>query len=115
MGVAADFYPERFAGESFERRGVSGRGPEFQFRITRRADLQEIVVATIVELQARDGLRVAAIEALRETQNRRQRPHDPPRAAPQRAEALVLPLRRLLTMVARHERDRFDFVRFEPP
>src|ERR1700704_4238943 len=39
MSVAADFNPERLAGQAFKRRGVSGRGPEFQLRIARRAEL----------------------------------------------------------------------------
>ena len=113
MDVAADFNPERLAGQAFKRRGVSGRGPEFQFCIARRAELQEIVVATVVELEGRDGLRMAAIEAFRETQNRGQRAHRPPHAAPQAVEALVPPLWRLLTMVARYERNRLDFVGLE--
>src|SRR5471030_108567 len=53
MGVAAYFNPERLAGQAFKRRGVPGRRPEFQLRIARRADLQEIVVATVVQLEAR--------------------------------------------------------------
>ena len=93
--------------------GVTRRRPELQLRVARRAQLQQVVVAAIVELEAGDGLRVAAIEALREAQNRRQRADRAPRAAPQVAEAVVPPLRRRLTMVARDEGDRLDFVRLE--
>jgi hypothetical protein len=87
--------------------------PELQLRVTRRAQLQQVVVAAIVELQAGDGLRVAAIQTLREPQNRGKRTHRAPRPAGQPREAVVLALRRRLTMIARDERDCFDFVGLE--
>src|SRR6185295_17726596 len=56
--MAADFEPKRFAGHAFKGRGVPRRGPELQLRVACRAQLQQVVVAAIVELEAGDGLRV---------------------------------------------------------
>ena len=68
---AADFEPERLAGHAFERGGVARGGPEFQLRIAGGAQLQQVVVAAVVDLEAGNTLRVAAIEALGEPQHRR--------------------------------------------
>src|SRR6266487_405019 len=110
---AADFNAQRFAHHPFERRRVPRGRPEFEFDVSRRAQLQQVVVAPIVELQPRDRLSVAAIQALRQAKDGRQRAHGAPRAAPQVAEAVVAPLRRRLAMIARDECNRLDFVRFE--
>ena len=110
---ASDFEPERLAGHAFERRGVPRGGPELQLGVARRAQLQQVVVAAVVNLEARDALRVAAIEAFRETQNGRQRADGPARAARQVFEALVAALRRPQPVVARDERDRLDLLGLE--
>ena len=89
------------------------RGPELQLHIACRAQLHQVVVAAIVELQAGDGLCVTAIEALRQAQYRGERANRGPSLPPQLAEAFVLSLRRPLTMIAGHERDRLDLVGFE--
>src|SRR5213083_2108616 len=68
--VAADFESERLPGHAFERRGMPRGGPQLQLHIARRAQVHEVVVAAIVELQAVDGLCVTAIEALRQAQYR---------------------------------------------
>jgi len=108
-----NFDPNRFPGEAFERRQRSCGGPHFELGVARRAQLQQIVVAAIVELEAGDRLRVAAIEAFREPQHRRQRTHGLPHAPRQMTEALVLPLRRRLAVIAGDERDDLDLVRLE--
>jgi hypothetical protein len=111
--VAADFNSERLPRHAFERRGVPGGGPELQLRIARRAQLDQVVVAAIVKLQAGDRLCVTAIEALRQAQYRGERTHRGPRAPPQLAEAVVPSLRRPETMIAGDQRDRLDLVGFE--
>src|SRR6185295_2391381 len=58
---AADFDSERLAGQTLERRGMARRRPQFQFRVAGGPQLQQIVVAAIVQLQASDGLGMAAI------------------------------------------------------
>jgi len=88
-------------------------GPQLQLHIARRAQLHQVVVAAIVELQAGDGLCVTAIEALRQAQYRGERADRGSRAPVQLAEALVLSLRRPLTMIPGDERDRLDLVGFE--
>ena len=88
-------------------------GPQLQLHIARRAQLHQVVVAAIVELQAGDGLCVTAIEALRQAHYRGERANRGPRAPLQLAEALVLSLRRRLAMITGDERDRLDLVWFE--
>jgi hypothetical protein len=87
--------------------------PQFQLGVTRRAELQQIVVAAVVNLQSGDALRVAAIEAFGQAQDRGERAHGAPRPARQIRETRVLALRRRLAMIPGHECDRFDFVRLE--
>jgi len=111
--VAADFDSEGLPHHALERRGMPRGGPELQLHIARRAQLHQVVVTAIVELQARDGLRVTAIEALRQPQNRGERANGGPRPPPHRAEALVLSLRRRLPVIAGDERDRLDLAGLE--
>ena len=64
-------------------------GPELQLRVARCSKLDEIFIAAIVHLDARDGLRVAAIERFGETQNRRKRTYDLAFLGAERAEVRV--------------------------
>src|SRR5947208_11066892 len=50
--VAADLDAERLSRQSFEWRGVPGGGPQLQLRVPCGAQLQQVVVAAIVELEA---------------------------------------------------------------
>src|SRR5713226_8430524 len=50
------FNTERLSQHAFERDGVSRRRPELQLRIARRSELQQPIVATVMELDARDRL-----------------------------------------------------------
>ena len=93
---------------------MTGRGPQFQFRVARRPHLQQVVVASIAQLEPGDGLSVASIEALRESENRRQRPHGASRTPSQVAESVVASLGSRLAMIARHECDDVDFLRLKP-
>jgi len=92
---------------------VARGGPQFEFRVTSRAKLQEVIVAAVVNLDCRDALGVAAIEAFRQPQNRGKGPHRAPRPPRQIAEAVVPALRSALAVIAGDERDRFYFVRLE--
>src|SRR5947208_7228619 len=60
---AADLDAQGFAGHPLERRGVPRRGPELEFDVARRTQLEQIVVASAVQLQPHDGLGVAAVQA----------------------------------------------------
>jgi hypothetical protein len=66
-----------------------------------------------VDLEAGDALRVAAIEALRKTQDGRQRADGPARAARQVPEALVPALRRPQPVIAGDERNGLDLLGLE--
>ena len=73
--MAADLDAERLAGESLEWGGMARRRPELQLRVAGGAELQQVVVAAIVQLETGDGLGVAAVETFRHPQNRRERTH----------------------------------------
>ena len=91
------------------------RGPEFELRVARRSNLQQIVVAAIVQLEAADDLRMAPVEALGQAQNSCKRANNAPRPTLELAEIFVPPLRRRLTMVARDEGDGVDLFGLETP
>jgi hypothetical protein len=111
--VAADLNPERLSRQSFEWRAVARCGPELELRVAGRAQLQQVVVPPIVELETTDRLRVAAIEAFRQPQNGGERSHRAPGAPPEIGKTFVFPFRRALPVIAGDEGDRFDFVRLE--
>jgi hypothetical protein len=62
-GVRADFHVQGLAEHPFEGGRVSRRRPELQFRVSGRPQLQQPIVAAVVEFETRHRLRVAAIEA----------------------------------------------------
>jgi hypothetical protein len=109
----ADFDAQRFADETFEFRGVTRRCPELQLRVAIRAQLQQSVVATIVQFETRDRLRVAAVEALRKPQHGCESAN---RASPFLAEVAVLVVTSLrcgLPVIPRDQRDNLDFFRIK--
>src|SRR5690349_12644512 len=50
LGCAAHFDPQWFPGETLERRRVSSRRPQLELRVARSPQLQQVVLAAIVEL-----------------------------------------------------------------
>jgi hypothetical protein len=66
-----------------------------------------------VNLEAGDRLRVAAVEAFRESKNRGQDADDVPALAPERAVVLVPAARRRLPVIAGDEADNLDLLRLE--
>ena len=67
-----------------------------------------------MQLESGDHLAVAAVQALGEPDNRRQRPHHAARTPAQFAESVVASLGSRLPMIAGHQRDDVDFLRLEP-
>jgi len=110
---AAGLEAERLAGQALQRRERPGSGPHLEFGIADRPQLQQIVFATVMELEAANRLRVTAVEALGQPQHRRQCPNRTAQPPREMAEPVVLPLRRRLSMIARDERDRLDLVGLE--
>ena len=104
---------ERFPDDSFERLRVARRGPELQLGVARRPGLQQRIVAAIAELHGGDRLRVAAIEAFSQPQDRRERANRPAPLAAQVGIAVVPPAGGRLAMISRNERHRLDFVGLE--
>ena len=92
---------------------MSRRRPKLEFCVAGGAKLQQPIVAAVVQLEACDRLRVAAIEAFRQPQHRGEAPD---RAAALLVEVfvvLVAAFRRRLTGIASDKRDRLDFLRVE--
>ena len=89
------------------------RGPELQLGVPWRADLQEVVVPPIVEFEAGNRLRVAAVEVFSQPQDRGERANDSPVFSVECGELLVLPLRGPLSMIPRDECNRVDLIRLE--
>ena len=113
MCLAADFETKRFSGEAFEWLGMARRRPQFQFSVAGGANLQQVVVATIVQLDAADGLGVAAVETFGEPQHRGETAHRTARPPLQLAEAVVPALGRRLAVVTGDQRDLLDLVGLE--
>lgn len=88
-------------------------GPDFQLRIARRAELQQEVFAPVAQLEPRDHLRVAAVEALGHAEDRRKQAHRAPEIARQIRVLLLRLLRDASAMVERHERHDLDLLRVE--
>jgi len=88
-------------------------GPQLELGVGLGPELQQGVFAPVVQLDAADGLRMAAVQALSEPQNRGERADHAPAIAGKAAQCPVLLLGRGPAVIARHERDRFDFVRLE--
>jgi hypothetical protein len=110
---SAHFHPQWFAEQALERLGVAARRPQFELGVAVGSNLQQRVVAAVVEIDAGDGLRVAAIEAFSEAQNSREHANRPPPFGGERTVALVIVLRRGAPMIPRHQRDSLDFVGIE--
>jgi len=113
MRISAHFDAQRLSEQALERLRVAAGGPELELGIAAGANLQQAVLAAIVKIDARHRLRMAAVEALGQAQNRRQRPDDTPAFAWKAAIAFVAPFRRRLPMIPRNQGDRFDLVGIE--
>jgi hypothetical protein len=92
---------------------MSLSGPQLELGIAAGPDLQERVVAAIVELEPRDRLGVAAVEILREPENGREPPHDFAPLPPQFPEIRMPARRRCPAVIAGDERNGLDLVRLE--
>jgi len=112
--MTTDFDSKWLAREAFERRRVPRGGPQLQLRVAGRPQLQQVVVAAIVKFEIGDGLRVAAIEAFGQPQNRGERADHASVAPAEVTELSVLALGRRLAVIARDERDDVDLVGLEP-
>ncbi len=93
---------------------MTGGGPDLEFGIARRPELEQIVFAAIVELDARDDLGMTAIEALRQPQEGRERLDRATGLAGQLPVAVVRFLRGRASMVPGDQPDGLDLIRLEP-
>ena len=92
---------------------VAVRGPELQLDVAGGAKPRQIVVAAREHVDARERLRVAAVEPLGQPDHGREGADGAAQRSGQIAVALVRLLRRRLAMVARQERDDLDLLRVE--
>jgi hypothetical protein len=113
MRISAHFNAQRLPEKPLERLRVAAGGPKLELGIAARANLQQPVLAAIVKVDARHRLRMAPVEALGQTQDRRQRSDDTTTLPRQGAVPFVAPLRRGLAMIPRDQRNRFDLLGIE--
>ena len=113
--VTAHLDAQRLANHPFEGGGMSRRRPELQFRVAGRPQLEQPVVAAVVQLEVGHRLRMAAVEAFSEPEDRRDRPNRLPSLTPELAIFCVPPLRRRLPVIAGDEGDDFDLFGIEAP
>ena len=73
--MAVHFNPNRLPEQLLEGAEMAIRGPHLEFRVARRLELQQEVVAAIAQLQGGNDLCVAALETLGEAQDRGEQPH----------------------------------------
>jgi len=87
--------------------------PQLELGVARRANLQQRILAPIVEFDAGDRLGVAAIEILRHAQDRRETPNHFAALSAECPEIRVPARGRCAPVIASHQRNGFDLVRFE--
>jgi hypothetical protein len=92
--VSADFNPQRLAEQPLERRRMTRGGPELELRVPRCVHLQERVVFAVVQFEVRNRLRVTAIQAFGQAEDRRERSNGGTPAPAQLGEAGMPALRR---------------------
>jgi hypothetical protein len=88
--------------------------PDLQLSITAGADLQGVLSATSGKPHFLNDLRVASIQAFRESQDACQNPHGLASAGRQPAIFRVRPFRRSPAVIPRHQRNDIDFLGLEP-
>src|SRR5688572_5577549 len=104
---------DRLSQDPFERRYLTMGGPELELGVACCSQLDEVLLAALVHLHARHGLRVTTIECLGKPQDRGERAHG---LSPSRAERIEVAVRLLggrFTVIPRHERDDLGFCRLE--
>ncbi len=92
---------------------MAHRRPLLQLGVALGPQLEQRVLPAIVQFDAADGLGVAAIEALREPEDGGERADGAAAVAREGAQHPMTLLRGGAAVIARDERDGFDFVRLE--
>jgi hypothetical protein len=113
ISVPTDLDVKGLAYQLLERRQLTPGSPDFELGIALRSHAQQSILPTIVKLDARDDLRVAAIEVLCKSQNSGKRLNRSLPAASQRAVAFMAPTRLGTAMITRNEGDCLDLVGLE--
>src|SRR6187549_3385595 len=108
-GAQTDGFPQR----SRERRYLTTGGPELELGVAGRPELYEVFVAPVVQFDARDRLRVTAVERFGQPENRGKRTHRRPFFRAERAEVAVRLLRRGFAVITGDEGNRFGLCRLE--
>jgi hypothetical protein len=112
-GIAAHLDAQRFADQPFERGGMARCRPELKFGVACGPQLQQPVIAAVVQLQAGHRLRMTTVQTFGEPEDRRERPDGSPPFTTELAVLLVLPLRGRLPVIAGDQRDDFNLFRIE--
>lgn len=111
--MSAHFDPHRLADRPFEWRRMALRRPELELGIAGRPQLQQRIVAAVVQIDAGQHLRMAAVERFGQPQHRREDANHPARPAPQLTVAVVVSFRRPAPVISGDQRHHLDLGRIE--
>src|SRR3972149_4271570 len=109
----ADFNAQGLSDKPLEGCGLARGGPELELGVAARSNLQQRVLATIVQCDARQALRVTAVESFGQPQDRGKRANRPPALAGQVGVCVVPALWRGATMIAGDQGDGVDLLGLE--
>jgi CHAD domain-containing protein len=109
------FEDDGLAEEFFERSGLPGGRPPFEFGRAVCAEHEAESVARRLQFHLVHDLAVAAVEALRDAQKRRPDPHGAASGGGQGRERVVRFLGPPAAVVLRHQRNGLDFLGLETP
>jgi hypothetical protein len=113
-GRPAHLDTKGFANESLERDGVPVGRPQLELGVALGPQLEQRVLAAVVQFDAADRLRMAAIEAFRQPQDRCQRPDGAASPAGEPAQRGGSLAGSGAPMIAGDQRNGFDFLGLEP-
>ena len=113
MVADRDLEADGFTEHALERCNVAVSRPEFELGVAARAQPCQVIVGAWIEIDTRERLCVAAVEALSEPDHRRQRLDGAAFAAAELAEGTMRFLRWSLAVVAGDQRDDLDLLGIE--
>ena len=111
--MSVGFDAERFADQFFEGGRMAFGRPQLELGVARGSHLQQPVVAAVVQREGGDRLRVAAVEAFSEPENRGEHANRLAALPGEMAVAVVTALWRRAPMVPRQQGDDLDLLGIE--
>src|SRR5262245_39561813 len=114
ISALTDFNAQWLAEDTLEWRRVSSGSPKLELRVAGGSQLQQSIFAPVVQFDAGHRLGVAAIEALGQPENGRERPDRSPAFAGEIGITFMAALGCGAPMISGEKRHDFDLLRLEP-